>query len=173
MLRNSSIEQLSNLLNEIQITPHDNFPIAKITLADLRRGQWAEVFGVAVCGDWQNSTPQPVAVVPPGSVPSMEHGFYIDDVARIFAGQEGENEGLNWILLGQLVDGRYFYLMAGNGAYTGFEINGHGDACVAHTWDDIVRYGLSAFERKEFNLQLPEEKTLAQLGQKHEDLAHM
>ena len=46
--------------------------------------------------------------------------FHLADVAVIFASSDGENDSSNWLALGKLKDGRYFYLSAGCD-YTGWD----------------------------------------------------
>ncbi len=38
--------------------------------------------------------------------------FTIGDVAAVIDKREGENDAESWIMIGQLADGRYFYLTA-------------------------------------------------------------
>lgn len=38
--------------------------------------------------------------------------FEIGDVQEIFGMSEGDNDGPPWLMIGQLKDGRYFYLSA-------------------------------------------------------------
>lgn len=49
-----------------------------------------------------------------------EGGLDREDVASIIAMEEGENDGANWIMIGKLKDGRYFWLSAGCD-YTGWD----------------------------------------------------
>jgi hypothetical protein len=67
--------------------------------------------------------------------------FTIDDVSRILRFENGENDGPSWIMVGRLKDGRYFFLDAGCD-YTGWDCQAGGDAQVADTLDNLIRYGM-------------------------------
>ena len=42
-------------------------------------------------------------------------GFNIGDVSLVTASQEGENDGAEWVIIGQLSDGRWFTLASSSG----------------------------------------------------------
>ena len=69
-------------------------------------GTWAQIDGA----DSGRSPPAPTAAVPGSSV-SVER-FARKDVAHVEALSEGENDGDPWLCLGELTDGRWFYLEA-------------------------------------------------------------
>jgi hypothetical protein len=83
-------------------------------LAALDGYDWAEVFGE---GSGGNCT----AIIPSrliGGVLTAEPTFSREDVALIKGQAEGENEVADWIVWGQLVDGRWF-VARGGCDYTG------------------------------------------------------
>lgn len=69
-------------------------------------------------------------------------GFDINDVAEVINESEGENDGPSWMMVGKLNDGRYFFLDAWCD-YTGWDCRSGGDAQVASTLDDLIRYGMT------------------------------
>lgn len=73
--------------------------------------------------------------------------FTLDDVSQIIAADEGENDGAHWIAVGILNDGRYFFLSAGCD-YTGWDCRAGGDAQVAGTLPDLIRFGMDEDARR-------------------------
>lgn len=83
----------------------------------LRDGDWQNVFAYAgepEAGDGSAS----VGAVPPGSQVA-ETPFSRWDVADVLGTSEGANDEQNWLVYGQLKDGRFFFLTAGCD-YTGW-----------------------------------------------------
>ena len=81
---------------------------------------WREAFGYA--GDrlaQDAKTDQPERALPNDTDTSVEK-FGRIDVKRIVAMSEGENDGDNWLCVGELHDGRFFVLDAGCD-YTGWD----------------------------------------------------
>lgn len=67
-------------------------------------------------------------------------GFNVGDVQRIVWMDEGQNDGDPWLALGELKDGRWFFLSAWCD-YTGWDCQAGGSASVAKTFDDILAFG--------------------------------
>lgn len=82
-------------------------------LAELDNRDWNEVFGFA------------------------PEGITREDVSRIIAIRDGENDGPSWLGLFQLNDGRFLYLHAGC-CYTGWECNSSGDGAVCEKLNDLL-----------------------------------
>lgn len=70
-----------------------------------------------------------------------KEGFAIDDVAEVLKTSPGENDGDSWLMVGRLKDGRFFFLDAWCD-YTGWDCQAGGDAQVADTLDNLIRYGM-------------------------------
>lgn len=83
-------------------------------------------------------------------------GFAMTDVKTVLAHDEGENDGPSWMMAGVLNDGRYFFLEAGCD-YTGWDCQAGGDAQVADTLPNLIRFGMTeeARERLEFAIEEP------------------
>lgn len=108
---------------------------------------WAEVFGEGGGGNCTPINPQPQ---PPSYTGSLAT-FSREDVAEIFQMEEGENDGLEWIIYGRLKDGRYFCARGGCD-YTGWDCQASNSGDVAATKEDIIRFGLTLDERDRFEL---------------------
>lgn len=80
--------------------------------------------------------------------------FGIDDVAEVISAVEGENDGPSWIMAGKLKDGRYFFLEAGCD-YTGWDCQASGDAMVADSFDNLIRFGMTTDARFRFGFPEP------------------
>ncbi len=91
---------------------------------------------------------------PPHDNNTSRDGFAREDVEAIHWMSEGENDGPDWLIGGQLRDGRWFFLAAGCD-YTGWDCQAGGDAHVAATNDDIVRFGMGDKERVRLGIQIP------------------
>lgn len=81
-------------------------------------------------------------------------GFAMADVKEVLSADEGENDGPSWMMAGVLNDGRYFFLDAGCD-YTGWDCQAGGDAQVADTLPNLIRFGMTeeARERLEFTVE--------------------
>jgi hypothetical protein len=78
---------------------------------------WDQAFGYAgQIGTYGTGSPAPAL---PGDAVSVEP-FGRKDVVRVVALSEGENDGPNWLCVGELRDGRFFALDAGCD-YTGWD----------------------------------------------------
>ena len=78
--------------------------------------------------------------------------FTMDDVAEVLKASPGENDGPSWMMTGTLKDGRFFFLDAGCD-YTGWDCQAGGDAQVADTLDNLIRFGMTEDARE--RLQYP------------------
>lgn len=79
--------------------------------------------------------------------------FTREDVKSIKGISEGEGEGPNWIIWGQLKDGRWFFLIAGCD-YTGWDCQSSGKAIVAKTRHSLLKYALDNDSRERFGLPI-------------------
>lgn len=79
--------------------------------------------------------------------------FDITDVVDIVASSEGENDGESWMMAGKLSDGRFFFLDAWCD-YTGWDCQSGGDAQVADTLDNLIRFGMTESARERLMLKL-------------------
>lgn len=113
-------------------------------LPELDTYDWGEAFAyanpTAVIGDSVSTAP-----------------FTREDVVKIVAMAEGENEGPNWVGVFRLRGGRWASLEAGCD-YTGWDCQAGGSAQVASTKAKIIRFGLSQGDRQRLGLLLPEER---------------
>jgi hypothetical protein len=83
-------------------------------------------------------------------------GFTISDIAKVHGASEGENDGDDWIIWGQLVNGVWFYLKAGCDN-TGWDCQASGTSHTAPDKETLIRMGMDAGSRKRFGLMLPGE----------------
>jgi hypothetical protein len=110
-------------------------------LKELDDYDWSEVFGEG-CGG--NCTPiQPQRA--PGFTGSGET-FSREDVKKIAGMVEGERDEKDWVVFGQLKDGRWF-VARGGCDYTGWDCYASNSGDVAATKKDIIRLGLTSDER--------------------------
>lgn len=104
--------------------------------------------------DWQEAfnfcSSEDIRKALPGSSVSRE-GFTIDDVERIFAADEGENDESEWLALGKLKDGRWFLLSAWCD-YTGWDCQSGGTTTVANSLEELIRYGMTGIELRRLRL---------------------
>lgn len=84
-------------------------------------------------------------------------GFGVDDIATIAGAIEGENDGDDWIIWGQLKRGDWFFLKAGCD-YTGWDCQASGNSHLYATREELIRMGMDAGSRKRFGVMLPGEK---------------
>ncbi len=83
-------------------------------------------------------------------------GFTLADVSEVIAAEPGENDGPSWLMAGRLKDGRFFFLDAGCD-YTGWDCQAGGDAQVADTLDNLIRFGMTQDARDRLKLPLRDE----------------
>lgn len=79
--------------------------------------------------------------------------FAMHDVAEVIAADPGENDGPSWMMAGRLSDGRFFFLDAGCD-YTGWDCQAGGDAQVADTLPNLIRFGMTEDARVRLKLPL-------------------
>ena len=84
-------------------------------------------------------------------------GFGIDDVAEVLKESQGENDGDSWMMVGKLSDGRFFFLDAWCD-YTGWDCQAGGDAQVADTLENLVRFGMTEEARDRLGFEVPNVK---------------
>lgn len=121
----------------------------------LRGYAWANAFHVAGpaddTDDAVNAYNDPdLRAVPPGSSVSLST-FQRADIVEIKALSEGENDGPDWLIVGRLNDGRWFKIAAGCD-YTGWDCQSGGYTNVAESLDDLITYGIEAYERERLGL---------------------
>lgn len=78
--------------------------------------------------------------------------FSREDVVKIVAIDEGENDGSPWVVVGRLRDRRWFFLSAGCD-YTGWDCQAGGTATVAKTKTELLKYGMTAREKARLGLK--------------------
>ena len=98
-----------------------------------------------------NNEPRLQACAPGIEVSTAE--FTRADIDTIEVYEEGENDGPDWIVLGQLKDGRWFFLRAGCD-YTGWDCQSGGMVDLAPDRALLLQYGISNEELR--RLGLPE-----------------
>lgn len=81
--------------------------------------------------------------------------FCAEDVQSVHASVEGENDGPPWRMVGQLKDGRYFYLEACCD-YTGWDCQASGSSHVENTLDDVIKFGCTEEARRALGLDITE-----------------
>jgi hypothetical protein len=101
---------------------------------ELQGYDWEEAFAYA-------RNPEPV---PPGSQVSTA-AFDENDIARVIASDEGENDEADWLAAVELKDGRFGFLSAWCD-YTGWDCRAGGRAYVAATEADLWQYAISEQE---------------------------
>lgn len=109
---------------------------------ELDTDDWREAFVYAV-------DPDPC---PPTAQFDIQR-FNRSDVAEVIAKVEGENDEANWLILGRLRCGLYFYLSAGCD-FTGWDCRAWGECQVAETLDDLIRFGVDEADRVRLGLKL-------------------
>ena len=110
---------------------------------------WAEVFGEGGGGNCFPIIPDH----PPGEPTCSLETFSREDVALIKGQCDGENDGDDWIVWGQLKDGRWFFA-SGGCDYTGWDCQASNRGDIAASEAGIVRFGMTDQERERFGLQL-------------------
>ena len=80
--------------------------------------------------------------------------FGIGDVTQIVASSEGCNDGDNWVMVGKLSDGRYFFLDAWCD-YTGWDCQSGGSVIVSLDLSDLWQFGLTDSARDRLGKEPP------------------
>lgn len=107
---------------------------------------WQEAFGYAGESNAFGS-PCIVAALPTAQQHYNLSAFTREDVKEITGMSEGENDGANWLIYGQLKDGRWFFLSAGCD-YTGWDCQASGVATIAKSKTEIERFGMGTEDRE-------------------------
>lgn len=97
---------------------------------------WKEAFAFA-SGEWVTGSGKDTLPAEP---------FTREDVVEIIAKDEGENDGPDWIMLGKLRNGRYFFLSAGCD-YTGWDCQAGGRAYIADTVEQLTQFAMNPDDR--------------------------
>lgn len=79
--------------------------------------------------------------------------FGIDEVKRVIAYDEGENDGDSWVLVAELNDGRFGYVDAWCD-YTGWDCQAGGSSETADTFEKLQRFHLTSKIRRRLNMVL-------------------
>lgn len=66
--------------------------------------------------------------------------FSNKDIEKIVRSEAGENDGPNWIAVGKMKDGRWFFATAGCD-YTGWDCRSGGSLWIGEDEDQILRFG--------------------------------
>lgn len=119
-------------------------PPQPLDIVSLINYDWREAFKFA---------DKPTHVIPARRSEAPEPGFELFHVREIYHAVEGENDGADWVCLGQLRDGRWFVLNAGCD-YTGWDCRSSGDAAIADTYEEAVRLGLTDEQRERLGIKL-------------------
>lgn len=117
----------------------------------LNNYDWEEVFGEGSGGNCTPINPQPQPPSYSGSLAT----FRRCDVEEISQMENGEKDEKDWIIYGQLKDGRWFSARGGCD-FTGWDCRASNSGDVAATKQDIIRFGLTDDERSRFRITLPE-----------------
>lgn len=110
-------------------------------LPELDTSNWEEAFKYA----HDQSTIS--LVVPDWKFGWAKEPFDREDVRKIIALDEGENDGAEWVIVGQLRNGYYFSLFAWCD-YTGWDCQAGGEAFIATSRNHILTYGLTDKHRE-------------------------
>jgi hypothetical protein len=116
-------------------------------LPELNDYDWGEVFGEGGGGNCTTIRPNR----PPHDRTTSLATFSREDVALISGLSEGERDGRDWIIYGQLKDDRWFVARAGCD-YTGWDCQAWNSGSVAASEHDIIWFGLDPDERERFGL---------------------
>ncbi len=79
--------------------------------------------------------------------------FDIEDVKEVYGYDDGENDGENWIIYGQLNDERYFFLSAGCD-FTGWDCQASGLSNTSDSIEELVRTGMGDYDRERLDIIL-------------------
>ena len=118
-------------------------------LSQLDNYDWAEVFGEGSGGNCTAIIPNR----PPFDITTSIETFSREDVVEICGQIEGENDESDWVVWGQLKDGRWF-VARGGCDHTGWDCQASNSGDVAASKDGIIRFGMSNDERDRFGLIL-------------------
>ncbi len=116
---------------------------------------WAAAFefaGEVPWDDWENAPGKPnnepnVITSHPGDETTPTTPFGRQDVAEVVALSPGENDGKNWLCLGRLRDGRWFFLSAGCD-YTGWDCRAWGTVNVGPSEYVVKKFSMGPEDRR-------------------------
>ena len=111
---------------------------------------WQEAFACAGDPEGQHNSADVRPALPTSEVSLAPFGRR--DVAEVIAMQEGENDERDWLCVGRLSDGRYFFLTAGCD-YTGWDCQSGGCAFVSNDKDELLQFGMTRDQRRELGLE--------------------
>jgi hypothetical protein len=114
---------------------------------ELEGYDWEQAF-LFVSGNSPNVSP-----VIGSSAPATS--FSRDDVVRVVAAEDGENDDANWICIVELKDGRFAFLSAGCD-YTGWDCQSGGHAMVDTDLNRLIRLGTDESARDRLKLLIAE-----------------
>jgi len=110
---------------------------------------WAEVFGEGTGGNCAPIRPNRA----PHDTLTSNSTFSREDVVLILGQESGDNDGPDWIVWGQLRDGRWF-VARGGCDYSGWDCQASNGGDVASTRADIIRFGMTPEERTRFKVEM-------------------
>jgi hypothetical protein len=121
-------------------------------LSELEDYDWQQAFGYAgeENGNGISSRIDPAF---PTSKVSLEP-FTRDDVVEIAYMDEGVHDEEDWLIIGKIKDGRWFYIEAGCD-YTGWDCQTSGRTLVAESKASILRYGPGTGARQRLKIPDP------------------
>ncbi|HEY8560491.1 MAG TPA: hypothetical protein VIL74_08945 [Pyrinomonadaceae bacterium] len=121
---------------------------------ELNDDDWKEAFGFAGEPDTAAGGQTDIR----GALPTESYNlapFTREDVKAIVKADPGENDEANWIIYGELHDGRWFSIEAGCD-YSGWFCQSGGTATIGRSKEEIERFGLTADARERFKIVLDE-----------------
>ena len=123
---------------------------------------WAAIFRMC-CGEesgsYLGSGPDTPPISPALGTSTPVTHFSREDVKRVIAQSDGENDERDWLLLAELKDGRFAFIAAGCD-YTGWDCMGNSGVCVvAPDLATMVRLGLTDAARDRLGDQIEKELT--------------
>lgn len=152
----ASANALSDYMQDRRITGYSVVRKFGLFVPDTLEGHdWQMTFSYAGEPDSSGGFAKP-SLAYPGQECDRTH-FNRRAVKTIFACEEGEGEGDDWICVGQLWDGRFFAVRAGC-AYSGWDVGEHGECSVAWTKKEIIRFGLDKENRIRLGFALREDR---------------
>jgi hypothetical protein len=94
---------------------------------------------------------EPAVSAAAGSVASAEP-FQRKDVARVIATRDGENDGISWLGVFELEDGRFAFVSA-SCDYTGWDCQSGGHGIVAHSLAHLCKMGIGEADLEALGLR--------------------
>lgn len=133
---------------------------------------WEDMKKLLLSYDWREAfayaSAQPVDLVGVEVVVAVKETKYeIAHVKRLIASDEGENDVRDWILVAEMLDGRFMFLNAGCD-YTGWDCRAGGSAWWAPTLELLVQRGLTDAARE--RLKLHDAREFQPGGKRYEEV---